>query len=378
MTEIPVTDWANYEGDLPERYPHRQPRKSGRGTEPIAGPDRKAYTKEKRRRLKARSPTLTVTKVKPNKKIPTLNDITFENGLVAGYPKTKNAKVGDKFVVASHDGRFAHIMDAESYNAEEWPKHECITCAEGMDELVAKGQSWGCECCGLLVGTEGEHEGCGSNKNGFVLCHVCETDQCDSVGCEMMVTSEQKKRSRYDSEEGNAPIQDPMEFGEMANWTPLDGSEGLKRKRAETFEADFDYYYSVYDKARGMEILDRLRTMNPETKSKALDWLIDNGFLHSEEVYNSAYINAMGDALYITSDEDDYDAEVMNYSDYVKDAETFNALSPICKRCGLSEAGSHQLDPTGETGICMICAFKQKMGLNAESFDTEGIAYYSC
>ncbi len=35
------------------------------------------------------------------------------------------------------------------------------------------------------------------------------------------------------AEEGNAPIQDPMEFGEMANWTPLDGSEGLKRKRAE-------------------------------------------------------------------------------------------------------------------------------------------------
>jgi len=47
-------------------------------------------------------------------------------------------------------------------------------------------------------------------------------------------------------------------------------------------------------------------------------------------------------------------------------AETFNALSPICKRCGLSEAGSHQLDPTGETGICIICTFNQKMGLNAE------------
>jgi|DEB0MinimDraft_4_1074332.scaffolds.fasta_scaffold01063_5 hypothetical protein len=116
---------------------------------------------------------------------------------------------------------------------EDWPKHECVTCMEGMDELVAKGQSWSCECCGLLVGTQDDHEGCGSNKNGFVLCHLCETDQCKFVDCEMMVTSEQKKRSRYDSEEGNAPIQDPMELGEMANWTPLDGSEGLKRKRAE-------------------------------------------------------------------------------------------------------------------------------------------------
>ena len=37
----------------------------------------------------------------------------------------------------------------------------------------------------------------------------------------------------YSAEEGSAPVQDPMEFGEMANWTPLDGSEGLKRKRAE-------------------------------------------------------------------------------------------------------------------------------------------------
>ena len=35
-------------------------------------------------------------------------------------------------------------------------------------------------------------------------------------------------------EEGSAPVQDPMEFGEMANWTPLDGTPSLrKRKRAE-------------------------------------------------------------------------------------------------------------------------------------------------
>ena len=36
------------------------------------------------------------------------------------------------------------------------------------------------------------------------------------------------------SEEGNTPVQDPMEFGEMANWRPLDGTPGLKRQRAET------------------------------------------------------------------------------------------------------------------------------------------------
>ena len=46
-------------------------------------------------------------------------------------------------------------------------------------------------------------------------------------------------KENYGAEEGNAPIQDPMELGEMANWTPLDGSEGLKRKRAED---DYDDY----------------------------------------------------------------------------------------------------------------------------------------
>ncbi len=35
------------------------------------------------------------------------------------------------------------------------------------------------------------------------------------------------------NEEGSTPVMDPMDFGEPVNWTPLDGSEGLKRKRAE-------------------------------------------------------------------------------------------------------------------------------------------------
>jgi hypothetical protein len=41
------------------------------------------------------------------------------------------------------------------------------------------------------------------------------------------------------TEEDSTPIAEPMELGEMANWTPLDGSEGLKRKRAED---DYDDY----------------------------------------------------------------------------------------------------------------------------------------
>ena len=46
----------------------------------------------------------------------------------------------------------------------------------------------------------------------------------------------------YFSEEGSAPVQDPMELGEMANWTPMDGSEGLKRKRAESQVFALTYY----------------------------------------------------------------------------------------------------------------------------------------
>ena len=47
---------------------------------------------------------------------------------------------------------------------------------------------------------------------------------------------ERKGYFTYKSEEGSTPVMDPMEFGEMANWTPMDGSEGLKRKRAESVE----------------------------------------------------------------------------------------------------------------------------------------------
>ena len=36
------------------------------------------------------------------------------------------------------------------------------------------------------------------------------------------------------SEESSTPVMDPMEFGEMANWKPMDGTPGLKRQRAES------------------------------------------------------------------------------------------------------------------------------------------------
>ena len=279
MTEVPVTDWANYEGDLPEQYPHRQPRKLNRGTEPIEGPDRKAYTKEKRRRLKARSPTLTVTKVETNKKMPRLDDITFENGLVTGYSKSKNAKVGDKFVVSAwglerDPGRYAHILDAEEDStgiqimipAEEVEKitnHFGIT--QEKLELIMKhaiteeletsdgytnytGRTYKRWPLFNLQYSEADpyQRKQREEKRNDMKRREAERDAWAKLSPEEKQEWKAKwrnsgrpkgQRMRFsdllEAEEGNAPIQDPMELGEMANWTPLDGSEGLKRKRAE-------------------------------------------------------------------------------------------------------------------------------------------------
>lgn len=62
---------------------------------------------------------------------------------------------------------------AAMFRAE--PDAECITCASDMSDQPL----WGCECCGMLVGTKGEHEGCGFNEEGEVMCNLCYTGQCD-------------------------------------------------------------------------------------------------------------------------------------------------------------------------------------------------------
>ena len=77
--------------------------------------------------------------------------------------------------------------------------------------------------------------------------------------------------------------------------------------------SDFDYYYAFYDKVRGSEVLDALRQGNDQIKAEAIDYLIDRGYLHSEEIYNSAYVNALGDYLGISEygdDEEEFEASV--------------------------------------------------------------------
>tara|TARA_Y100000389_G_scaffold89753_1_gene86232 strand:+ start:19348 stop:21147 length:1800 start_codon:yes stop_codon:yes gene_type:complete len=181
-------------------------------------------------------------------------DWLIDNGFLHSEEVFNSAYInalGDALYITSED-------DYDAEEEEEWPEHECVTCMEGMDELVAKGQSWSCECCGLMVGTEDDHEYCGKNIDGTIVCNHCYdgghkvttmitldgnevifNSTCSGEGNEKRFGDREYEITEeyvFGSEEGSAPVQDPMELGEMANWTPLDGSEGLKRKRAESSE----------------------------------------------------------------------------------------------------------------------------------------------
>ena len=65
---------------------------------------------------------------------------------------------------------------AETFEAGGWetlPKTKpnlCVTCGEDMSaELL-----WGCQCCGMLVATHGDHEGCGEVVlPSVVVCKMC-------------------------------------------------------------------------------------------------------------------------------------------------------------------------------------------------------------
>ena len=81
----------------------------------------------------------------------------------------------------------------------------------------------------------------------------------------------------------------------------IEKKDGYKKYRA-----DFEYHYNMSSKYAGSDVLDTLRNSSDTTKAEAIDWLIDNGFLHSDEQYNAAYVLALGDAIGIS---DDYESE---------------------------------------------------------------------
>ena len=98
--------------------------------------------------------------------------------------------------------------------------------------------------------------------------------------------------------------------------------------------SDFDYYYTSGYKGRGSDILEALRQKDDQTKAEAIDFLIDRGYLHSEEMYNAAYVNAMGDYLGISDyDPDEYD----EYNAPVARGTKHSALDEVHQR--LREAG---------------------------------------
>ena len=95
---------------------------------------------------------------------------------------------------------------------------------------------------------------------------------------------------------------------DMINSHGVKWSGEIKEKKDgyKKYRADFDYHYNMSSKYQGSDVIDTLRNSSDSTKADAIDWLIDNGFLHSDEQYNAAYVLALGDAIGIS---DDYESE---------------------------------------------------------------------
>lgn len=82
----------------------------------------------------------------------------------------------------------------------------------------------------------GGYGGLAQNPRLFDVMTTRDQSAAIAAATRKLKAKERKGYFTYKSEEGSTPVMDPMEFGEMANWTPMDGSEGLKRKRAESVE----------------------------------------------------------------------------------------------------------------------------------------------
>ena len=87
-----------------------------------------------------------------------------------------------------------------------------------------------------------------------------------------------------------------------------------KKDGYKKYSADYEYHYNMSSKYAGSDVLDTLRNSSDTTKAEAIDWLIDNGFLHSDEQYNAAYVLALGDAIGIS--DDDWDSETFEATDW--------------------------------------------------------------
>jgi len=124
-----------------------------------------------------------------------------------------------------------------------------------------------------------------------------------------------KKLNPFASEEGSAPIQRPMEFGEPVNWTPLDGTPSLKRRRdaegSESSDADMFWLWLCDEDLVFHRLLARMYRSknfgflrgpgqrNPRSfdfsyygyNEGHLEYLLDNSFLSLEEQNEEALEN---------------------------------------------------------------------------------------
>ena len=123
--------------------------------------------------------------------------------------------------------------------------------------------------------------------------------------------------------------------------------------------SDFNYYYTSGYKGRGSDILEALRQKDDQTKAEAIDFLIDRGYLHSEEMYNAAYVNAMGDYLGIS----DYDPD--EYDEY-------NApVGRGTKHSALDEVHQRYLQSSGRSSADIIVKMKIEYEWFCDFYDEE-------
>jgi len=84
-----------------------------------------------------------------------------------------------------------------------------------------------------------------------------------------------ERRSRYGSEEGSTPIMDPMDFGEPVNWTPLDGTPSLKRRKDAEDEPLFKTQKEDYAYLGPIEWLDEEKPYTPRESGEPVNWTGD-------------------------------------------------------------------------------------------------------
>ena len=176
----------------------------------------------------------------------------------------------------------------------------------------------------------------------------------------------------YPDEKDNCPsCGDPL--------TDLE-STSYEEYAAESGEWDKIEWYmdtmTTQGKHTASPILETLLRSDDQTKAEALDWLINNYYIHADEQWNAAYILALADALDIQHDfEQTLSGAAESFS-----AESIEAEEVMCNSCHWGGSDSELKTFTDEYGRhsgCPKCesdnliGFGNFVGKYAESFAVE-------